>query len=133
MAGNHRPGVGHEERDVNIYAITKFGIGLSLLLIATVFVLWGLFNFFKAQLQAELPAQPESRTAVVQGKLPPEPRLQQTPRIDLQAIRSREEKLLHQYGWIDRQKGVVRIPVDRAMDLLAERGLPARPQTEAAK
>jgi hypothetical protein len=33
---------------------------------------------------------------------------------------------LSSYGWVDREAGIVRIPIDRAMDLLAERGLPAR-------
>ena len=39
-----------------------------------------------------------------------------------------EEQTLHSYGWVDQQAGVVRIPIDRAMELLAQRGLPTRPQ-----
>ena len=39
-----------------------------------------------------------------------------------------EEQTLHSYGWVDQPAGVVRIPIDRAMELLAQRGLPTRPQ-----
>ncbi len=40
--------------------------------------------------------------------------------------RDREAAELESYGWIDRKSGIVRIPIDRAMDLLAQRGLPTR-------
>ena len=43
-------------------------------------------------------------------------------------IRAAEDQILNSYGWVDRSKGIVRIPIDRAIDLLAKRGLPARPQ-----
>ena len=43
-----------------------------------------------------------------------------------------EEQTLNSYGWVDQQAGVVRIPIDRAMDLLAQRGLPTRPQAGVA-
>jgi hypothetical protein len=42
-----------------------------------------------------------------------------------------EEKTLHSYGWVDQRAGVVRIPIDRAMELVAQRGLPTRPQAGA--
>lgn len=51
-----------------------------------------------------------------------------TPVTDLdQMVRSQNEAL-NSYGWVDRQKGVVRIPIDVAMDLVAQRGLPAATQ-----
>jgi hypothetical protein len=45
-------------------------------------------------------------------------------------MRAAEDKILNGYGWVDREHGVARIPIDRAIDLLAQRGLPARPQNE---
>jgi hypothetical protein len=128
MADNHKSAAGHEEHDVNVHAITKFGIGLTLTVIATLFLLWGLFNFFSRRLTKQFQPAPETRTAAV-VKLPPQPRLQDNPRTDLRAIRSDEDRLLHHYGWVDKEHGVVRIPVERAIDILAQRGLPARPQT----
>jgi hypothetical protein len=57
---------------------------------------------------------------------PPEPRLEANPLADLQALHDKEDALLNRYRWIDKSKGIVQIPVDRAMALLARRGLPAR-------
>ena len=63
-------------------------------------------------------------------RLPPMPRLQSAPITDLKDMRAAEEQILNGYGWVDQANGVVRIPIDRAIDLLAQRGLPTRPQTE---
>jgi hypothetical protein len=56
----------------------------------------------------------------------PKPNLELDPHTDLVALRRREDSELESYGWIDRKSGMVRIPIDRAMDLLAQRGLPVR-------
>jgi hypothetical protein len=53
------------------------------------------------------------------------PHLQMNPHGDLQTFRQREEVELNSYGWINRTAGVVRIPIEQAMDLIAEQGLPA--------
>jgi hypothetical protein len=122
------PQAGHEHKDVNAIAITKFGIGLSLIIIVSLFALWGLFHFFANGLETSPSAA--ASLAVEQGpvaKAPPEPRLQSSPPIDLRDMRAAEDKILHHYSWVDRDKGVVRIPIDRAMDILAQRGLPSRP------
>jgi hypothetical protein len=49
--------------------------------------------------------------------------------MELQQVRTRENVLLHQYAWIDKDKGIVRIPIERAIDLIAQRGLPKTPPT----
>ena len=56
--------------------------------------------------------------------LPPEPRLQQSPRGDLKAMRTREDWTLTHYTWVDKQKGIVGIPIDHAIEILAQRGIP---------
>jgi hypothetical protein len=58
--------------------------------------------------------------------LPPSPRLQVAARAELQKYRDAQQEELTTYGWTDQHNGVVRIPIDRAMDLIIERGLPAR-------
>ena len=70
---------------------------------------------------------------MVQRPIPPEP-VQQgsaaheaTPADDLATMRVREDRILNNYGWVDQSKGVVRVPIDRAMRMVAEQGLPARP------
>ena len=120
------PAAGHEERDVNVVAITKFGIGLAILIVVTIFTLWGLFNYFKTR---EAGMSPKG-AATAAGQMPPEPRLERTPVRDLREIRAAEEQALNRYGWVDPDKGIVRIPVSRAMEILAQRGLKSRPQTE---
>ena len=65
-----------------------------------------------------------------QRTLPPSPRLQtyETTTGDLAATHEAEDKLLRgEASWVDKEKGVVRIPIDRAIELLAKRGLPATP------
>ncbi|HEY3566253.1 MAG TPA: hypothetical protein VGL96_14695, partial [Casimicrobiaceae bacterium] len=57
----------------------------------------------------------------------PSPPLQSAPELDLQALRAEKHGLLSQYAWIDRAHGVVRIPIERAMSLLIERGEARRP------
>ncbi len=58
----------------------------------------------------------------------PQPRLASNERLEINDFRVHEEQTLNNYGWVDEQAGVVRIPIDRAMQLLAQRGLPTRPQ-----
>ena len=63
-------------------------------------------------------------------RLPPEPRLQTNPREDLRTLRAKEDELLGSYGWVDKNAGVVRIPIEDAMKLTVERGLPARQESK---
>lgn len=116
-----------EERDVNVWAVGKFGIGLALLCVVCLAILLGVFKYFENETGGPKPAVSQG-IGVDASKLPPEPRLETTPILDLQAMRAAEDQVLNSYAWVDQAHGVVRIPIDRAMDLLAQRGLPARPQ-----
>lgn len=49
--------------------------------------------------------------------------LQRAPQEDLAEYESRMEQRLHSVGWVDREQGIVHMPIDRAMDLLVQRGL----------
>jgi hypothetical protein len=60
------------------------------------------------------------------------PRLQLSPAVDLDEFRSREEAELNTYGWVDRTAGVARIPINRAMELLLEKGFPVRAATNGS-
>jgi hypothetical protein len=64
--------------------------------------------------------------------LPPRPRLQALPHQELQDYCAVQQKEVSSYGWVNQESGVVRIPVDRAMELILARGLPARSTTEAS-
>ena len=118
------PEVHHEESDVNILAIFGFGGGLVAIAVVVLLVIYVLFGFFDGRERATVPA--EYPLAAEANKEPPEPRLQEHPREDLSDLRAREDEILSSYGWVDRNAGVVRIPIDAAMKLTLERGLPAR-------
>ena len=63
----------------------------------------------------------------------PEPQLEIDERTELNKVRLYEEDRLSTYDYIDKDAGTVLIPIDRAMDLLVQRGLPTRTaSTESA-
>ena len=73
------------------------------------------------------------RTPGVFAVDPAEPRLQTAPREDLQLLRTDEDRILSGYTWVDRNAGLVRIPIAEAMKMTVERGLPVRPREEQTK
>ena len=122
-SGGHE--IHHETSDVNIRAILGFGVGLIVVAAVIHILVWALFVYFNAR-EARQP-QPAYPLAVQrENRLPPEPRLQTNPREDLRELRVAEDEMLTTYGWVDRNAGVVRIPIDEAMKLTIQRGLPAR-------
>jgi hypothetical protein len=116
----------HEHRDVNVWAVYKFGIALSVLCIVAVGLLYGLYRYF---LNREGGALPYDQVNVDARSLPPMPRLQAAPIADMKDMRAAEERIISGYGWVDQKQGVTRIPVDRAIDLLAQRGIAGRTAT----
>ncbi len=120
-----RPEVRHEVADVDTWAVGKFAIALVLLCGVALLILSGLFKYFQSRPVAE-----ENRPGAVAvgNRLPPSPRLETNEPRDLHALRSSEDAVLNSYGWVDQQNGIARIPIGRAIDLLAQKGLPARPQ-----
>jgi hypothetical protein len=120
MDETNRPHIGHETTDVNVWAVGKFAIGLVVVCVVSIGLLFGLLKFFQSREETSV------ANTVEPTKLFPEPQLQKTPIPDLKAIRAEEDKLLNGYAWVDQPKGVVRIPVDRAIEVLAQRGLPSR-------
>jgi hypothetical protein len=115
----------HEESDVNVSAIIRWGGTLAgVTLSALAFLVWlqGMYMRAPEQVQqARYPMAAERR-----GELPPEPRLQDSPQQDLRALRAKQLALLTQYGWVNEESGIARIPIEEAMRLVVERGLPVR-------
>ena len=120
MDENRHPHIGHETTDVNVWAVGKFAIGLVVVCVVSIALLFGLLKFFQSREETSV------ANTVEPTKMFPQPQLQKTPIPDLKAIRAEEDKLLKGYAWVDQPKGVVRIPVDRAIEVLAQRGLPTR-------
>ncbi|MGA2740766.1 MAG: hypothetical protein ABSG65_25425 [Bryobacteraceae bacterium] len=125
MAGTEprNPHVHHEPGDVNARSLTKFGMAMAALILIFLVGLWGMFDYLIHR-EAEL-GLPISASAMVNAqKHPPDPQLQAHAAQDMRNWRATEERAMHQYAWIDPDKGIVQIPVERAMDLIAQRGLP---------
>ena len=117
----------HDDRDLNVSGVTKAGLGIVAAVIGSAFLMWFLFDRFALREAGRAP-QPEPMVAANPQKLPPEPRLQPAPVADLATFRAEEDKVLNRYAVIDKANGIVRIPVERALELVAKEGLPARKQ-----
>ena len=117
--------VHYETSDVSIAGIFRFGAGLLAVAVIVHLLIFALFRHFESRESARVPAEyPLARSQ--EDRVPPEPRLQTDPRQELSDLRAKEDQWLGSYGWVDRNAGVVRIPIDAAMKLTLQRGLPAR-------
>jgi hypothetical protein len=112
---------GHEHRDTGVGLIAASAAGLAVVVLAVFLLMWGTFNLLKNDEQKNdvslYPLAPSTQ-------IPPQPRLQEHPWEELQQLRARENKELSTYGWQDQKAGIVRIPINRAIDMVAEKGLP---------
>jgi len=111
---------GYETRDVVLRPVLTIGASIVLLALFSAGAMAWLLHTLEARQARESP--PASPLAGIYGPTePPSPRLQVHPLDDLRQLRMREDAQLGTYGWVDRAHGVVRLPVERAMALLAER------------
>jgi hypothetical protein len=121
----------YETRDVKVRPLAVFIAGLTIVgvfVYLVVFVMLRLFSGQAANEDAQLAPSAVSRPAPAPGeeRLPPEPRIQANPAADMGALRRQEDAVLTTYGWVDRQAGIVRIPIDVAIAQVLEEGLPVR-------
>ena len=132
MRDRHEPGEtppdaarGHEIRDISTRVVVVFGVSLFVGAVIIHVLVWLIYAQFAKQAASAYPRE-YPMAHVGAPELPPEPRLQTRPRDELQRMREEENRLLDTYGWVDAQRGVVRIPIEQAMALTVEQGLPAR-------
>lgn len=124
--------VHHEESDVHVRAIFAYGAGLLAVLVLVASLVWLLLVSLRGR--AERSDTSASPFAAEKGALlPPEPRLQVNPREDLKQLRAAEDAVLNGYRWVDRNAGTVRIPIEEAIRLTLERGLPSRDESKEPK
>jgi hypothetical protein len=122
-------GRSHEPQDLRIKLVVLFGVALTATLIGSHFLLRAVFSDYAAWVDRHDRPRPPLRAARV---LPPEPRLQENPGEDLERLRREETRRLETYGWIDRDKKVLRMPIERAIDQVLRRGVPARTPARSA-
>jgi hypothetical protein len=116
---------GHEIFDFDVRYLGWFSVGLVILLIATATAAFFLLGGFRVS-DAVLAKQSTEGSAT--GSFAT---LQNTPQDDLRSYRRSKAAELEGYHWVDRGNGVVRIPIERAMELIAAGG-GARPPAPAA-
>ena len=132
--------VAYEREDLSPRGIFAFLIGLALLGVLIHFALKGMYGYLDSYQKQHQPrlnplvSQTENDSRKVSNAdiaRFPQPRLETNERLEINDFRLQEEKKLNSYDWIDQKAGIARIPIDRAMQLLAQRGLPTRPQPGA--
>src|SRR5580698_10447226 len=130
---------GYERSDIGVAGVLYFLLGLAASCLLVYFVVDGLYHFLDKRSEAEqAPVNPlvtnaPADTRRIANDYPqgafPNPRLETDERGQLNGIRLQEEQTLSTYDYIDKNAGTVRIPITRAMDLIAQRGLPVRAQS----
>ena len=129
----------YEHQDLRVPGIFYFLLTIA---VATIICLLGIRGVYSYLERYEKRSQPEvnplvtnvpSDTRHVAPGYPqsafPNPKLEEDERGQLNDILMNEQKQLYSYGWVDEKSGIVHIPIDRAMDLIAQRGLPVRTPT----
>jgi hypothetical protein len=109
-----------ESSDAKIRPIVLSGVVLAVGAAFVSLLVYGLFRMWRAN-PPDLAARPY---AGAQNEFPPPPRLLEHPELETQELRRTEREQLSSYGWIDRSKGIVRVPIGRAMELQLQRGFP---------
>lgn len=123
-SGERHPRRDHERTDWNLnyvmVAVITMVISVAIILAGS----WWIFLDFQKSAASRVLG-----TALDKPRLPPEPRLQTSPSEDWAEMLAREQAVLHSYGWVDRPRGIVHIPIKREMEMIAQRGLPT-PKSE---
>jgi hypothetical protein len=117
---------GYESRDVNSRAVWLSALALIVMLAVALTAAGWLQGVFGRQ-------QPALSQQTHITLIPPGPRLQAQPQADLQALRAAEDAILGSYGWVDKENRIVRIPIERAMQLVVQQGLSFRRENGRAE
>jgi hypothetical protein len=114
---------GHETSDANLKPILLTGVGLVVTVAVVAVLIYGIFQYLGSYPVSTARHNPMS---TAETQIPPQPRIEEHPAIEIQELHVQEDQTLSTYGWADRKTGKVRIPIDRAMELQLQRGFPTR-------
>lgn len=132
MTDHHRPQHEPAEFDAEIHVKAIFGVlaGLALLVAVSFAGMGALSRFMKAR---SIARDPEPLPVAEANQPRPRPRaaLQADPTADMVKYAKEEEAAISSYAWVDRANGIAQIPVERALEIVAERGLPVPPPLPA--
>jgi hypothetical protein len=113
---------GHEANKLSVRRLVMFASALVALGIAVELLIGGVMNGLSEEFK-NLHAVAQPPFTDDSGAYPA-PRLQDDPAGEFATFKEKELDRLNGYGWVDQPKGFAHIPIDRAIDILAARGLP---------
>jgi hypothetical protein len=116
------PDVRFEVEDIRATPVLKFLVGLAITCVVVAFLLVAFYRGMRSYVADRQPPPPHMSFEA--DRRAGTPMLQENPAPDLSVYRAEEEMALSTYGWVDKARGIVRIPVDEAIRLTAEQGLP---------
>ncbi len=120
----HSPDLAEFDREIDVRGILWTGIFLvALALLAHLLMWWLLRGFSRFDEKRDVRLTPIE--AASPQKPPPEPRLQVNPNEDMRLLREEEDRLLGHAGWVNQQQGIVRLPVEVAMEEILSKGVSA--------
>src|SRR5713101_4144125 len=123
---------GFEQEDLSSRSALYFLAGLVLVCVVVYLIVFGMYRFLDSYATAHQPPmspmvspQADTRTVTPENaETFPQPRLEENERTQLRSFIEDQDRKLATYDWVDKDRGTVRIPIDRAMELIAQRGLP---------
>ena len=123
---------GFEQEDLSSRSALYFLAGLVLVCLVVYLIVFGMYRFLDSYATAHQPPMspmvtPETDTRAVtpeNAETFPQPRLEENERTQFRSFIEDQDRKLATYDWVDKDRGTVRIPIDRAMELIAQRGLP---------
>jgi hypothetical protein len=144
--GEHNADAGFEHEDLSPQGVFYFMGGVAVLGVVIYFILTGMYRYLDNYDRThQPPANPMAATTGVdpqtmtypqiRGQVEqtfPKPVLEYSEQTQYTEELKKENDVLESYDWVDQNNGVVRIPIDRAMDLVAQRGLPVLPEGAGA-
>jgi hypothetical protein len=137
--GQSNPETSFEREDLSTRGVFVFMIGLAIIGLVIYFIIVGMYSFLDKYEHARMTtasplvtsrgpaARVVTKDYMEKFKENAAPMLESDERGQFKDFLLKQEDQLNSYGWINEQAGVAHIPIERAMDLIVERGLPVGP------
>lgn len=144
--GHSNPETSFEREDLSTRGVFVFMVGLAIVGVVIYFIIVGMYSFLDRyehqQMTSASPLAPSTEVTSRRIVYDPDhddyvqqrfknngaPTLEHNERDQFKSFLLKQEDQLNSYGWVDEQAGIAHIPIERAIDLIAERGLPVLPQ-----
>src|SRR5208337_5654875 len=138
---NHGRGTEFEREDLGTRGVFAFMIGLAVIGIVIYFIIVGMYSFLDNYERSQMAtASPLVTTKEAMSRVVTQadmdkafkdngaPMLETDERGQFRSFLMNQENQLNSYGWVDEKDGVAHIPIERAMELTVQRGLPVYPR-----